>query len=279
MKELIEFRVLNKYVELLPKNIERKENGSNSIIKVFKNSSEFVKIGELTEFVREKHNDFFFLYHNTKRKYSKKEIAEATLFHIKIKSTFEPAGEECGTEYDTDVACALCGTNRNQIGSLKLLKSSIPKKDIARTIAGEVIVSSSFKSCFESYGLKGIKFNEVFSKNKLIDFYQLVPDSALLNITPNTIAGIDPFDLSETCEGEVYKCPNGHTIGLNLLSEVYIENLELINDFDFHQTRQKIGVSRGLLKPEPLYLCSQKFRNMVLKEKLKGFEFEIAYLK
>ncbi len=278
MKELIEFRVLNKYVELLPTNIERKENGSNSIIKVFKNSSEFAKIGELTEFVREKYNDFFFLYHNTIKKYSKKELAEATLFHIKVKSTFEPAGEECGTKYAIDVACEICGANRSQIGPLMLLKSSIPKKDIARTIAGEVIVSNKFKSCFESYGLKGAKFEQVFAKNNPLDFYQILQDSQILNISPKTIAGIDPFDLSETCEGEVYKCPNGHTIGLNLLSEVYIQKLNGIDDFDFYQTQQKIGVSRGLLKPEPLYLGSQSFRRMVLEEKLKGFDFEIAKL-
>jgi len=279
MKEIIEFRILNDYIHLLPSSVDWKENGSNYIVKVERSSSAFEKIKDLTHLVREKNNDYFFLFHNIIRKYTKKELSEATLFQIKIKSTFEPAGEECGTEYDENTACKICGANRKQIGPLRLQKSSIPKKDIARTIAGEVIVSDNFKKAFESSNLKGIKFEQVYSKDNPIDFIQSVPVSPELSTTVNTIAGIDPFDLSESSEDEVYKCPNGHTIGLNLLSKIYIKDLsQQILEFDFFTTEQKIGVKRGLLRPEPLYLCSQEFRKMVLEKNLKGFGFEIVHV-
>jgi len=77
-------------------------------------------------------------------------------------------------------------------------------------------------------------------------------------------------------EREVYKCPKGHTIGLNLLSEPYVLKIAVIDEYDYFVSRQKIGVKRGLLRPEPIYLCSQSFRTMVLEEKLTGFDFEIA---
>lgn len=37
---------------------------------------------------------------------------DADLFLIKIKKSFEPAGEECGTLFNEEVACEKCGANR-----------------------------------------------------------------------------------------------------------------------------------------------------------------------
>jgi len=278
MADIIEFRILKEYAHLLLKPGEGRNNGSNVVVYIPRDDPKFDKVRELTRFVRNKYNDYFFLFYNIQRKYTKKELAEANLFSIVIKTTFEPAAEECGTKYDETVACEICGANRRQIGPLILQKSSIPKKDIARTIAGEIVVSKTFKEVCESYKLKGLSFEQVYSRNKPIDFFQINSGSPKLAMTDKTVAGVDPFDLSESCEGEVYKCPKGHTIGLNLLSELYISSIPQIADFDFFETKQKIGVKRGLLRPEPLYLCSQEFRKMVLAERLKGFDFEIAHI-
>lgn len=109
-------------------------------------------------------------------------------------------------------------------------------------------------------------------------------------MSPNTITGDDPFETSTGSNGgifnisgydivfekEVYICPKGDLIGLNLLSEPYVTDSPLIKEFDFFASRQKIGVKRGLLRPEPIYFCSPAFRQMVEEEKLSGFEFEIA---
>lgn len=278
MADIIEFRILKEYAHLLLKPGEGKDNGSNVVVHIPSDDPKFDKVGELSRLVRQKHNDYFFLFHHIQRKYTKKELAEANLFSVVVKTTFEPAGEECGTEYDETVACEICGANRKQVGPLMLQKSSIPKKDIARTIAGEVVVSKTFKEACESRKLKGLFFEQVYSRNKPIDFFQINPGSPKLILTNKTVAGVDPFDLSESCEEEVYKCSRGHTIGLNLLSELYVKNLPQITGFDFFETEQKIGVKRGLLRPEPLYLCSRELRNMVLEKKLKGFDFEIAHI-
>lgn len=275
MREVIEFRIGNEYAHLLLKPNEGKRNSSNTIIHITKDDPKFEQIRILDKQIREQNNDFFFLYSNIKREYSKKEIETANLLQMVIKTTFEPAGEECGTIYDETVACEICGANRKQIGLLKLKKGTIPKKDIARTIAGEIVVTEKFKSAVELRNLKGLEMLPVELAKGVSGYYQLVSLSEI-ELSQNTVAGVNLFDLSTNCEGEIYKCPKGHTIGLNLLSEAFVLNSPSISENDFLVSKQKIGVKRGLLRPEPIYFCSQAFRKMVEEEKLSGFEFEIT---
>jgi len=290
MKEIIEFRIVNEYAHLLLEPGEGKKNSSNTIIHIMKDDPKFEQIRFLNKEIREKNNDFFFLYSNIKREYGKKELATAALLQMKIITMFEPAGEDCGTLYDETVACEICGANRKQISPLTLKKGSIPKKDIARTIAGEVVVSKKFMVAFKQKNLMGALLEPVVFAKDISDYYQLIASSPELELTDKTIAGVNLFDFSERSEGreftvsghrvklerEIYKCPKGHLIGLNLLSEAYVSSSPAINEYDFFSSKQKIGVKRGLLRPEPLYLCSQAFREMVEEEKLSGFEFEIA---
>lgn len=292
MKETIEFRIFDDYYHLLSKPNNAVFNGAVHVIKVEKGDSTFEEIKKLSSEVKQKYNKCFFGYSNIKRAYNKKEIEAAILFQIKIKNTFEPAGEEGGTLYDETAACEICGANRKQISPLTLKKGSIPKKDIARTIAGEVVVSEKFAEAIKQRSLKGIRLEPVLFGKGASNYCQLIASSPELELTKNTVAGGDVFDLGSDrsdayefvvsgghkvrFEREVYKCPKGHTIGLNLLSEAYVASSPSMNEYDFFSSKQKIGVKRGLLRPEPLYLCSQVFREMVEEEKLSGFEFEIA---
>jgi len=294
MKEIHEFRIYKEYAHLLLKPGEGKDNGSKIVVFINRDDDKFEQVRILTKQIKEKYNNSFFLYSNIKREYSKKELATATLLQMKIRTTFEPAGEECGTLYDETAACEICGANRKQVGALKLKKSSIPKKDIARTIAGEVVVSQKFVTAFKQKKLKGALFEPIVFAKGTSDYYQLIASSPELELTDKTITGVDVFDFSEGSKGgeftvsgghhvklerEIYKCPKGHTIGLNLLSEAYVLNSAVITESDFFVSKQKIGVKRGLLRPEPIYFCSQAFREMIEEEKLIGFEFEIANIK
>lgn len=290
MKEIIEFRICNEYAYLLLKSSEGKRIGSNTIIHISRDDPKFEQIRILNKQIREKYDDFFFLYSNIKREYSKKELVSATLLQMKIKTTFEPAGEENGTLYDETSACEVCGANRKQISPLSLKKGSIPKKDIARTIAGEVVVSEKFAEALKQRSLKGVVLEPVLFGNAHANYFQIIATSEL-ELTGNSVAGVNLFDFSEKSEfieftvsegfpvkfeKEIYKCPKGHTIGLNLLSEAYVSNSPVIMEADFFVSKQKIGVKRGLLRPEPIYFCSQAFRKMVEEEKLCGFEFEVT---
>ncbi len=279
MKEILEIRINYEFATLLFNKEEGKNIGTSvKVIELLKEDPRYNKVPIIDQEIRSKYDRAFFFGWNIKRKYSTKELDASILLQLKIKTTFEPSGEDCGTLYDETETCKICGVNRKQIGPLLLSKKSIPKKDIARTIAGEIVVSNKFKNLFEKNNLKGMEFKQVYSKETPINFFQIIPTSPELQITQNTITGIDPFDLSETSDGEIYKCPNGHTLGLNLISEIYVKKIAYLNNFDFFQTEQKIGVKRGLLRPEPLYLCSKKMREIIVGDNLKGFDFEVTHL-
>lgn len=271
MKEVCELRINNTFIDLLPKTIIGNDIGPVTRIKIEKGTSEYQSIKDIAEKIKAKNSESFFYGWGINRKYSKSELVNALLFTLNMSNVFEPTGEECGTLYNEVVACDICGANRKQASPLILKKGTIPKKDIARTIGGEVVVSEKFVNAVRQRNLKGLQLSPI----NVEKYYQLTADTEI-ELTPNTIVGINPFDLSTSSEGEIYKCPKGDTIGLNLLSEPYVTDSPLIKEFDFFASRQKIGVKRGLLRPEPIYFCSPAFRQMVEEEKLSGFEFEIA---
>lgn len=271
MKEVCELRINNTFIDLLPKTIIGNDIGPVTRIKIEKGTSEYQSIKDIAEKIKAKNSESFFYGWGINRKYSKSELANALLFTLNMSNVFEPTGEECGTLYDETATCEICGANRKQVSPLILKKGTIPKKDIAKTIGGEVVVSEKFVNAVKQRNLKGLQLSPI----NVEKYYQLTADTEI-ELTPKTIVGINPFDLSTSSEGEIYKCPKGHTIGLNLLSEPYVTDSPLIKEFDFFASSQKIGVKRGLLRPEPIYFCSPAFRQMVEEEKLSGFEFEIA---
>lgn len=288
MEEIFEFRINNDYYYLLPKPNNGKDNGMVHVVRLTNNDKNFEQIKLLSQEIKDKYNKAFYFGWDVKRKYSKKELDGATLLLLKIKAVFEPTGEECGTVYDETAACEICGANRKQASPLILKKGTIPKKDIARTIGGEVVVSEKFVNAARQRNLKGLQLSSV----NIEKHYQLTADIEV-ELSHRTVAGVDPWDFSESSEGseltisgeyhvkfekEVYKCPKDHTIGLNLLSEPYVLNSQSIGEYDFFASKQKVGVKRGLLRPESIYFCSQSFRKMIEEEKLAGFEFEIAHI-
>lgn len=275
MKEVFEFRIVYEFAHLLFEPNEGKDLGQISksikVVQLTKDDPKFKQIPIISKKVREEFNKSFFFGWGIIRKYSKKELDTATMLRIKIKAVFEPTGEECGTVYDETVACEICGAKRKQISSLILKNGTIPKKGIAQTIGGEVVVSEKFVDAVRQRNLKGLQF----LATNVEKYYQLTAN-VNLELSPNTIVGINPFDLSGSCEGEIYHCPKGDTIGLNILSEAYIIDDQSIGEYDFFASRQTTGVKRGLLRPEPIYFCSPALRKMIEEEKLSGFEFEIA---
>lgn len=293
MKEMHEFRIFKDYYHLLPQPNNAKFNGMVYVLNISSDDSLFQDVERIDKGLR-KQNECFFSSWQVNRSYTKKELYDAKLFHFNIKAAFEPTGEECGTIYDETVACEICGANRKQVGTLKLKKGSIPKKDIARTIAGEVVVSERLAAAFKQRGLKGIAFEPVAFGNVTSNYYQLIASLPELELSDKTVVGHNPFDLSTESseameftvsggykvkfEKTVFKCPKGHTIGARLISEPHILNSPSINDYDFFVSKQKVGAKQGLLRPEPVYFCSPAFRTMVEEEKLSGFEFEIAHI-
>ncbi|RJP24976.1 MAG: hypothetical protein C4520_03085 [Candidatus Abyssobacteria bacterium SURF_5] len=234
---------------------------------------------------REEDRSFFFGWHIV-RKYTKEELRNAELLQIIIKRTFEPAAEECGTVYDDYNACRLCGFDRKQMTELFLSVGRLgTRTDIARTIAGEVVVSAHFAETWERHELTGLGFRQVYRRmsrrsqlagkqpTAAEGWYQIVPLSKPVEVVPPTRAGIHPFDDDE--EGE-YRCP-GHVLGLNLLSELTVSR-ESYEGRDFAVTNLGFGCKRGLLRPERRLVISQRAWNCLLRDKVRGFTVEIVHL-
>jgi hypothetical protein len=292
MTEKLELRINHKYANLLfAENEGHDIDDLVKVVEISRNDPRYYQIEKIEKKLNENYDEGFVFGWSIKRKYPKRELEDALLFHLIIKSEFEPAGEECGTIYDESKACKICGVGGKQIGPLLLHKGSIPKRDISKTIAGEIIVSDKMVNTFKKEAIKGYSFDPVVFEKGSSTFYQLRIIAQELMLTANTLGGITPFDLSEYGEAvdsdvpdgpriahtrEIYKCPKGHTLGLNLLSEPYVSQASNIADYDLFISHQRFGVRRGLLRPEPILFCSPSFRNMVIANKLSGLDFEIA---
>lgn len=280
MREIAELRVNEDFASMLFEPDEGKRLG-DSVRKVELETSapRFKQVGELQRDLRRSAGKPFFYGWGLRRKYTKRELEGAALLQLKVTAVFEPAGEECGTRYDESIACPRCGAGAQQVGPLFLDVKRIPKsKDFARTIAGEVVISRRASELFAQHGITGVTFHPVRTKGvknlELPDWSQLVICSADADMVPPTKAGIDPFN--DDPKGE-HRCTEGDTIGLNLLSEVSVAAASR-GQSDIVATRQFVGVRRGLLRPERVILISQKVRQLIVTEKLKGCEIEVAHL-
>jgi hypothetical protein len=286
--------------------------------------------------------DAFFLGWHAHRSYTPAEIDAADAFKPIFKHYFEPTGEECGTEYQDLVKCHHCGIGRTQMSDLRLDLRKAPKsKDVASTIADEIIVSQRFAEVLVDAKLTGFELWRVRHKARYEDdavdlkelsvghqilakaeaegaphptwnfwiwlnrpenralmdqaqteysekrrakarragkptpeWYQLVVTSAPVKIVPPTGIGKNPSD--DDPEG-AYRCPLGHVLGLNLISELSVSREDFHNRrTDVVQTRQGVG---WLSRPTRLLVVSPRFRELVETEKIRGFKFEVAYLR
>jgi hypothetical protein len=330
---------------LFPPN-EGKDLGSVRVIQISPDDPRFPRIGELQRTVHEETNNrtFFFAGWDIRYRYTKEELNNAEAFKLWPIHTFEPPGELCGTIYDNSTACPECGAGAAQVSDLRLDLRKAPKsKDIARTIASEIIVSQRFAALLSDGDFKGFELRPVRHKSRYEDdpvdlhevpsgreilqqakaagaphptgrfwvwlnrsenrdlyeqawkeyvalkhqerrskgeaapvWYQLIVLMSVEIVAPTRV-GINPFD--EDAMGEC-RCSRGDTIGLNLLSELWISKRDFANcKSDIACTKQHIGVRRGLLRPAPLLVISPTLWRALEKSEIKGFRVEVAHLK
>ncbi len=344
MRAVCEFRVDEEFAPRLFTATEGKRLGDTvRKVQLATDDPRFDRIGELQRETRMTAGRPFFYGWNIHHLYSKAELLAAGCFRLKVSKTFEPAGEQCGTRYDESRACPGCGAGALQESDLRLDLRRVPRRgDIARTIAGETIVSQRLAERMINAQLSGFELRPVRHKARYEDepidlrkvptgleilhraeavgtphpswgfwvwlnrgenralleqtrveyaaskeaaghrrreptpvWHQLVVRYSQADIVPPTRVGINPFD--DDPKGEC-RCPLGHLLGLNLLSEVFVRAATR-GEADFICSRQFIGVRRGLLRPERIILISPKVRDLLQSERVKGYEIEVAHLR
>jgi hypothetical protein len=255
MRAIAEFRVDDKFAHLLFADDEGKRLGS-SVRKVTLETTDprYQRIGELQKRLRKTGKSFFYGW-SLKFLYSAAELRAACLLHLKITSSFLPTGEERGTEYDETAACPICGAGAPQITPLFVREDRLPKtKDYCESWGGEIIVSRRIKELFARHRMTGARFESVHPRKRSnagsTEWFQFFPENSTAEIVPPTRTGDTLFDDGgepaaqrdtswmdklpsqvrhglmeqfERMKEEIYHCPFGDTVGLNLLSEVYIE--------------------------------------------------------
>ena len=280
MKAIAEFRVPESYArEFLPAEVGKNITDTVRRVRAPVGSELYEKIGEIYKLVKSRDQKYFFLGWNVQRNYSKKEVESAELLLLKIARTFEPAGLECGTIYDDQNTCEICGTGIRQMSDLILDLNTIPRNvNIARTISNEIVINQEFAKTLIDNNVTGYKLGLVHHKSKstrssIKTWHQLIVNS-LVKVNPATSTGEDPF---EEDKDNIYRCKNGHTFGWDLLSELSIDK-DSWNGSDIVATKELLGVNRGLLRTYPLLLISQRLYRLMKEKECKGFTVEVVKL-
>jgi hypothetical protein len=239
------------------------------------------RVGQLQKELTRSLNRSFFHGWDIYRHYTRTELLTAEFLLLQFQKVFELAGEECGTEYDETTACIECGAGASQVTSLRLNTRALPKRwDLARTIADEMVVSARFADLLRTSQVSGLELRPVgrCRKSALDDQWkQLVVTNVAAEIAPPTRIASGPFDDSERPEE---RCSRGHLLGLNLISELFVDIKDAGVSPEKHcvvATTQFVGVRRGLLRPRPLVVVSQATWRLMVAHRIKGFRVEVAH--
>jgi hypothetical protein len=105
-------------------------------------------------------------------------------------------------------------------------------------------------------------------------WYQLKITACVGRTDPRTHFGIDPITDDEAGE---FVCPNGHTSGLNLVSEVYLARAQHPGT-DFAVTENKCGTRMGVFVPEPEIIVSPRVIALLSEHQMKSYSYSIVHL-
>ena len=284
MKSIIKVDFNPKYIHFFGIELTSEEIDSMSVYpkEIDMSSDEYKLFEQLAQKFQKRDSDLLFYGWDYKRSYTKEEMAKARLFTIDVRKWFGQFSMEHGTQYDFVDACPFCHSGARQTTPLYLKRTRfLAHRDVASALTNEIVVSKCFVDMMIQAGIKGLLFGDVILNGKKSeDIYQLLPKAPVLEISDKTIFGTRPFDYSgeESHDGihEIYRCPNGDNLGLQLLSEVYVHDSPLIDNFDFFISRQTFGVVRQLSNVRHIMFCSPRMRRVIIDGNLKGFDFEIT---
>jgi hypothetical protein len=107
-----------------------------------------------------------------------------------------------------------------------------------------------------------------------VPWYQLVITSKAVSTEPPTKWGITPWNADDP-EGKGH-CPRGHYTGWTALSELTLSRGEW-DGSDIVNTKEFVGHRAGLLRPYPYILISHRLWQLFRKERVRGYEVEVAH--
>jgi hypothetical protein len=212
---------------------------------------------------------------HVRRRYTAAEVAAAGCFLLLPSKVVEPAGEECGTQYDAATACPTCGAGAAQRGDLFIRGRALRgDADIRRTIANEVILSSRVRDALMAVGVRSSMFGAVFVRarggfSSSTTHVQLLDRPPYVPVDGATRFGDHPFD-----ERNAGRCPDGDTAGLNVLSEVALRTGQTVDERGLAFTDVFCGRRAGLLRPSRHIVISRPVYEALVRLRVTGCSFE-----
>ena len=207
---------------------------------------------------------------------------------LEVVAAFEPAGEECGTVYSKG-GCPVCYAGEEQVGPLILDlrhrqpgrdidSQTVPRSDIARTIADEIIVSGHLAAELELSGLTGFSFGPVYQVGRpepVSNWKQLLASGPTVPTVPPTRFGVTPLDPDEPDAARCVREGPDHVAGLNLISDLTMGSTP---ETDLALTTQFVGDARGLLRPARIIVASPRLVEVLRSAKVRGVRLFSAHI-
>ncbi len=218
-----------------------------------------------------------------RRKYTRRELWEAKVLQLLpfVSITLPRDPEEDKAIYDDSARCPLCRAGRIQKSDLAFDLSKAPKsKDIVLMYAeDEMIISDRLATILRENQITGFKLrpvrdSKIRRRKELPKWWQLIAASEVGRPAPLTRYGDDPFYPDVNLEEA---CPCGRTMGLNLLSELYISKRNW-DGTDIAATTTYIGGGKGLGLPRRLTVISQSLYRLLKEQRIRGFRVEVVHL-
>jgi hypothetical protein len=279
MREEYEFRVHANLASSYLNDNEGKNYGSLRRVVTHPGEQLFEKI-ELATKAENSMGRPFYGFWNITRQYSPQEINSAEIFHFWPSGGIQINEDDVNSSYNESASCSCCKAGAEQISPLQIKwAQKKSKREFLRLLGGELILSSRAMNIFLKANIQGVDFFDIFGaagnrKKKYLNWRQMIPTNTKAELNTHTKAGDYPFKESREIK---YLCGQKHIYGLNLLSDVHISRSSW-EGADIAASSKFIGVRMGLIRPKRILLCSPRFREVVLENDIKGFNFEVAHL-
>jgi hypothetical protein len=194
--------------------------------------------------------------------YSKIEFDSAEILDIETKfMALNPYGDgdDPGQYYDR--RCEKCNIYVDQRTDLMIKKKDLGTRDLLTSWENELLISCKLKAMFESERITGIQFRPVYTKGEVVPVaYQLVVSNVLPPCERYSDLTVN-INCSQ-CGFKSYAAPTDKPLKY---PKAIQENI-----LDFNRSSEYFGMG---FYPRPIIVMSQRVRQLLIGNKVKGVHF------
>jgi hypothetical protein len=280
MTEHFELRVPSEHASKVFDANEGRDLGGIRVIRISASDPRLIRISKIQQQLRSR-GDFLVVGWRIIRRYDPAELLDVPWLWIRPTKPIQACGEEYSTKYDDSQSCVICGWGAKQDTYLDLPPSSVPAgHDLTVTWTGEWVASTRFMDAFGETLASCVSWEPIIHSTSRVSksaaFVQMRVNQSTFAIDSRTILRDHLIDYPGAPKSGV--CPFGHTLGLNVISELYVKPVNGKFQGPISATQNGFGQRRGLYRPTPAIIVSQEFYRRFHLESMCGLRFEAAHM-